>query len=512
MTLDDVRTSATAADVLRENAHARADAEALTDGRRRLSWKQLHDAALSSSSQLAALGVRAGDRVAMVLPNQIEGVILYWACALSGVIFVGANPRLGHDDLENVLHHSGARLAFVGDEPLAERILAMRLPNLREVITLGGSDPIGLFSQPLRSNARPANVSREDVFAICYTSGTTGRSKGVVLTHGNLVWNAAAMSETLRCTAEDTFLLAVGMTHIFGLSATILTAAVAGARLVTLKTFAAAAALDLCEWEGVTVLHGSPTMFILEAAAQRRAPRDLGTLRTGIVAAAPVPPELVDCIRTELHCDVQIAWGLTETSPAVTMTRFDDDEQARRATVGRPLRDVRLRIEDEGQECGEILVKSPGVFRGYFEDAELTRACLTHDGWFRTGDLGQIDAAGYLQLKGRRKEIIIRGGLHVYPEEVEQVLSDLPWVGAVALVGIPDEVLGERTCACVVVDDAAAPPADLLAELRAAVARRLADYKAPDSVLRVSDLPRNPTGKVLRNLLRQDAIARIAAH
>ncbi len=512
MTLDDLRQSASIADVLRDNVYVRPSAEAVTDGTRRLSWKELHEAALASCAHFAALGVRAGDRVAVVLPNQIEAVVLYWACALSGAIFVGANPRLGHDDLENVLRHSGSRLICVADGALAARIRQMDLPEAREILNIESSEPIALLSQPAQYPIKAVTIAREDVFAICYTSGTTGRPKGAVLTHGNLVWNAATTSSLLQCSERDTFLLTVGITHIFGLSASILAAAVSGARTVVLKTFAAGAALDLCEWEGVTVLHGVPTMFVLELAAQKRAPRDLGTLRTGIVAAAPVSPELADQIRNDLHCDVQIAWGLTETSPAVTMTRFDDPAPARRASVGRVIPEAEIRIDTQGYEYGEILVRSPGVFKGYYNDAELTRESFTPDGWFKTGDIGYLDASGFLHLKGRSKEIIIRGGLHVYPEEVELLVSELPWVAAVSIVGIPDPVLGERTCACVVVREDVPIPDDMLAGVRQTVAQRLADYKVPDTVLRVAELPRTPSGKVLRGVLREDAIARIAAY
>lgn len=512
MTLDDLRQSATIADVLRENVYVRPSAEAVTDGTRRLTWQQLYDAALSSCAHFAALGVKPGERVAAVLPNQIEAVVLFWACALSGAIFVGANPRLGHDDLENLLRHSGSSLVCVSDDALVQRIRGMALPGIREVINIEASDPAAFLTQPLRSPVRNADVTRDHVFAICYTSGTTGRPKGAVLTHANLVWNAASMSAILECTERDTFLLTVGITHIFGLSATVLAAAVVGARIVVLKTFAAGAALDLCEWEGVTVLHGAPTMFVLELAAQRRAPRDLSTLRTGIVAAAPVSADLADEIRNELGCNVQIAWGLTETSPAVTMTRFSDPPQARRASVGRPIPDAQIRIDSQGHEYGEILVKSPGVFRGYYNDPELTSESFTQDGWFKTGDLGDIDSNGFLHLKGRSKEIVIRGGLHVYPEEVEQVLSPLPWIAGVSLVGIPDPVLGERTCACIVVNEDAQTPEDMLAAVRQTVSERLADYKVPDTVLRVAELPRTASGKVLRGVLREDAIARIAAH
>lgn len=511
MTLGDVRLNATIADVLRENVCARPDAEAVTDGTRRLSWRELHDLALNSSVRMRSLGAHPGDRVAIVLNNQIEAVVLFWACALSGTIFVGASPRLGPQDLENILRHSGASLAYVADDGAQQRIESMQLEGLRGVVNVGITEPAHAFTTHAKHDPDRQRISASDPFAVCYTSGTTGRPKGAVLSHGNLVWNAAATAQALRCTDRDTFLLTVGVTHIFGLSAGVLCAAVAGAKLVVLNTFAAAAALDLCEWERVTVLHGTPTMFVLELAAQRRAPRDLRTLRTGIIAAAPVLPELADQIRAELHCDVQIAWGLTETSPTVTMTDFDEPAEPRRRSVGRPLPGAEIKIEREGQEYGEVLVRSPGVFQGYFNDPELTHRAMTADGWFRTGDFGYVDGEGFLYLKGRKKEIVIRGGMHVYPGEVEQLLSRLPWIEGVALIGIPDPVLGERTCACVVVDDTAAPPADLLAAVRRAVSSRLADYKIPDAVLRVPELPRTATGKVLKGALREDAIARIAA-
>lgn len=511
MTLDNLQVNATIAGVLRENARSRPDAEAVTDGARRFTWKQLHEAALDSCSQFSALGVKRGDRVAVILANHLDAVILYWACALSGVVFVGISPRLGHDDMENVLQHSGARVAFVADDAPLAQIKSMHLASLREVIGIDVSDTSRMLRRSFEPGLPQAEPAREDAFAICYTSGTTGRPKGAVLTHGNLVWNAAATARALQCDERDTFLLTVGITHIFGLSAGVLCAAVCGARLVLLTTFAAASALDVCEWEGVTVLHGTPTMFVLELAAQRRAPRDLHTLRTGIIAAAPVEPELADAIRSELHCDVQIAWGLTETSPTVTITGKDDPPEARRASVGKPLPGAQIRIEREGQEYGEIQVKSPGVFSGYHNDPEMTCAVMTDDGWFRTGDLGYVDAGGSLHLKGRKKEIVIRGGFHVYPDEVEQILGRLPWVRAVAVVGIPDPVLGERTCACIVTEDGGHVPDDLLAGVRSAISSRLADYKLPDAVLRVAELPRTATGKVLKGVLREDAIARITA-
>jgi acyl-CoA synthetase (AMP-forming)/AMP-acid ligase II len=194
------------------------------------------------------------------------------------------------------------------------------------------------------------------------------------------------------------------------------------------------------------------------------------------------------------------------------MTRFDDPPQERRESVGRAIPDAQIRIDLQGHEFGEVLVKSPGVFTGYYNDPDVTRESFTDDGWLRTGDLGYLDDSGFLHLKGRIKEIIIRGGLHVYPEEIELLLAQLPWVSAVSLVGIPDAVLGERTCACIVVRDDTSAPEDMLAAVRQTVSQRLADYKVPDVVLRVAELPRTPSGKVLRGILREDAIARIAGN
>ena len=327
-----------------------------------------------------------------------------------------------------------------------------------------------------------------------------------------MLWCADVTATALGVTSTDTLLASVQITHIFGLSATLLVAALRGARCVLMREHTAGSALDLCEWEGVTVHHGTPTMWVLELAAQRRAPRDLSALRTGIIAAAPVAPELVDAIRNELGCNVEIAWGLTETSPTVTITQPDDAPEERRTSVGRPVPGAAIRCSDVGGEYAEIEVRSPGVFAGYFNDPAATSAVRSSDGYVRTGDLGWIDERGYLHLAGRAKDIIIRGALHVYPEELEALISELPWVAAVSVVGVPDRVLGERTCACVVVAEHVNVPSDLLATIRSTIGERLADYKLPDIVVRVAELPRTVGGKVLKGVLRENAIARIAVH
>ncbi|HEV7178462.1 MAG TPA: class I adenylate-forming enzyme family protein [Candidatus Baltobacteraceae bacterium] len=498
----------TLGDVLRYNARVHAHGEAATDGTARVSWQELLQRAESACSQFRSLGVKRGDRIAVVLPNQLETLVLYWACALWGAIFVGASPRLGHDDLRRILDHSGAVAAF-----LAETVDPAVVPRATGAIVVSDRiDPAQFFNvvAPLDEDDLPL-VEDGEAFAIVYTSGTTGSAKGVLLTHRNLVWNASATAEALAIQKSDSFLVAVQITHIFGMSAAVLVAALRGARCVLMREHAAGRALDLCEWEGITIHHGSPTMFLLELAAQRRAPRDLSALRTGIVAAAPVEPALADAIRAELHCDIEIAWGLTETSPTLTITRPYDAAVERRTSVGRPLPGADVRLDDVGGEYGEILARSPGVFGGYFNDPAASAAVLTEDGYFRTGDLGWIDEDGFLHLAGRVKEIIIRSGLHVYPDELESLIRTLPWVASVAVVGIADKVLGERVCVCVVERPGAQAPQELLGAVRAAIAGRLADYKLPDVVVRVSELPRSAAGKILKNILRENAMAEIAA-
>jgi len=493
---------------LQRNAQLYPYDEAVTDGTVRLSWQELSQRVESACAQLRNLGIKAGDRIAVVLSNQIEALVLYWACALWKAVFVGANPRLGRDDLHRIIEHSGASLLFI-----AESVDPGAIPaNVRSVVVIERSDPASFFAanSPLDSEVLPV-VDENDVFAIVYTSGTTGPAKGAILTHANLMWCAEATAQAMEITKADTFLVCVQLTHIFGLSAAILVAALRGARCVLMREHSASRALDLCEWEGVTIHHGTPTMFTLELAAQRRAPRDLSSLRTGIVAAAPVTPELADAIRAELHCDIQMAWGLTETSPTVTITHSDDPTEERRSSVGRALPDAEIAFADLGGEYGEVLVRSPGVFKGYYNDPAASAMAFTKDGFFRSGDLGWLDAKGFLHLAGRHKEIIIRGALHVYPDELETLISSLQWVHQVAVVGVPDRVLGERICACVVVDPTSEVPDDLLGALRAAIAGRLADYKQPDYVVRMTALPLSVGGKVLKALLREDAMARVTA-
>ncbi|WKB36088.1 AMP-binding protein [Terrilactibacillus sp. S3-3] len=277
-----------------------------------------------------------------------------------------------------------------------------------------------------------------------------------MLTHSNVVNMAVINAEELNCTAEDVFFfLAVPVFHVFGFVPGILSTIASGARMVLMEKYKRKAALELIESEKVTVKYGVPTMFILELSYKDFTKYDLSSLRTGIIAAAPCPVEIVKKIRYEMGCDIMIAYGLSETSPCLTMTRFDDSDIIRAETVGRPLPGVELKIVNENREevgtgeVGEVACRSLGLMKGYYKMPEKTAEVIDENGWFYTGDMGTIDEEGHLRMIGRKKEMIIRGGFNIYPKEVEEVLYTHPDVMEVAIVGLPDTVLGEVSCACV---------------------------------------------------------------
>ena len=320
-----------------------------------------------------------------------------------------------------------------------------------------------------------------------------------MLTHHNLVQTALAAGSALTLSENDRVLLAVPMFAIFGAHAAIMTL-LNGATLVLQERFEPAGALDLIEREKITVCHGVPTMFELLMRDSSFAGRDLSTARTGIVAGSPVSVELVRRIRQ--WCDVQIAYGLTETSPTVTITRDDDPPERREKTVGRPLDGGEVQIVDvktgdlHGLEAaGEIAVRGPNLMAGYHRMPLETQQSYTADGFLRTGDVAVVDEAGYVTIVGRLSDIIIRGGYKVVPRELEDVLQTHPAVGDVCVVGVPNEILGELTCACIIPVEGAIVTGD---ELRDFCRDMVADYKVPDLVRFFDTFPMTESGKVKR--------------
>ncbi len=531
------------ATLFQERVQAHPDRELVVHGDVRLSYAEVDRQAAGLAASLEGLGVGAGDRLAVDLPNWAEWVVAFLAGARLGATVVPLDPGLSFHELKYQLRHSEAKAVITPELwsgtdylELYEEMLP-DLPDLKHVVTVGpedlwtddrflqfedltargaGSDergePARRFSDTSRaaasaaSSGGPAPVAAsaatrgaDEPLALLYTSGTMGKPKGVLLSHRNLVETARLSAEALELVDGDRVLGTVPFFHVFGVSTVIGTIA-AGGTLVLQERFEAGEALELLERERITVCHGVPTMFQLLMREKTFAGRDLTALRTGVVAGAPVSPDLVRRIRA--WCNVEIAYGLTETGPTICMTRPGDPAERRAQTVGCPLPGVDVKVVDlatgslHGPEAvGELAVKGANVMLGYHRMPGETARAHGPEGYFLTGDLVVVDEAGAVQIVGRRKEMIIRGGNNVTPREVEDVLRTHPAVDDVCVVGVPNELLGELVCACVVPVEGAILTGD---ELKEFGRDQLVDYKVPDHVRFFDTFPMTGSGKVKR--------------
>ena len=490
-------------------------------------WDRRSDAVAAG---LAELGFAKGDVLAILLPPRVEYALCYLAAAKIGVITAGINPRFGDGEIEHVLRDSGARavvtLERLGERPLAAlvRRLGARIPTLEHVIVAGGAraaeggpcnrDPevrvpslttlaavegAGEEGGPSRHpNPPPVDLSPDDLVALVYTSGTTGKPKGAAFSYANLDAIRPTRAELLQEYGERSLATGTPFSHVGFM--TKIVANVAGAQTtVLLETFKARTVLETIERERITYVGGVPAQFALILMDPELGRFDLSSLRTGAIGGAPFTPDLVRSIRERLGIELVTRYACTETAVG-TGSRRGDDEERLATTVGRASDIVELRVVDDARkplppgEVGEVAIRSPAVMRGYWKQPEATAAVLDADGFYYTGDLGVLDADGYLKLVGRKKEMYIRGGYNVYPVEVEAVLAEHPQVAQAAVVGVPDPVLGERGVAFLVPRDAGRPPdAD---EVRAFVGRHIADYKVPDRVVVCGELPLTPGMKV----------------
>ena len=486
---------------------------------RRLTYAQVDREAGALAGALQRLGLKAGDRLAVALPNRPEWVVTLLAAARLEVAIVPLDPAMAAGDLRYQLRHAEVRgvvtpLSWNGVDCL-ERIAALLddLPDLAFVVAVGDEERwldgrvyrwADLVSRAGASE--PATVSADPAaapIAILYTSGTTGKPKGVVLTHRNVLEPARQTAAVLGLSAGDRALCVVPCHGIFGLHVVVMSL-LAGAAVILADRFESAAVLELIRRERVSVVQGIPTMFELlmrEPAFREQPPR----CRTGVIAGGPVSPDLADRVRR--WCDAQIAYGLTETGPTVSITRDDDPPERRRESAGRPLPGVEVRVVDvvtgvlHGPEAvGELAVRSPGVMAGYFRQPGETRRHFTDEGFFLTGDLAVLDENGYVGIVGRRSELILRAGHKIYPRELEDLLRTHPAVDDACVVGVPHEVLGELAIACVVTVEGAIVTSD---ELRAYCRDAVAAHKVPDLVRFCDAFPLTGSGKVKRRELTQ---------
>ncbi|MCS7480602.1 FadD3 family acyl-CoA ligase [Umezawaea endophytica] len=491
------------------------DAEALVDGDIRLSWTELRERVRTVARAFTALGVGAGDRVALCSPNTHHWVVAALGALHAGAVLVPVNTRFTAAETLDVLHRSQARaLVVVGLFLDADRLarlratgrelpeVLVRIPTVDEpradgVVEWADLDRIA-EDVPLEVVLGRANaVTPDQVADVLFTSGTTGRSKGAMSAHRQSIGVAEAWAERGDLTRSDRYLVVNPFFNSFGYKAGILACLLRGATIVPQRVFDVDESMRLVELERVTVLPGPPTIYQTMLDHPGRAERDLSSLRLAVTGAAVVPVALVERMQRELSfSSVLTAYGLTEAVVA-TMCRASDDAETVARTCGTTAAGFELRLGGKD----EVLLRGPNVMLGYFDDPEATAAAVDADGWLHTGDVGRVDERGYLAITDRLKDMYICGGFNVYPAEVEQVLARLPGVAEAAVVGVPDARLGEVGVAHVVTAPGHALSAgDVIGFCR----ERLANYKVPRLVKFPPSLPRNAGGKVVKHLLRKE--------
>jgi fatty-acyl-CoA synthase len=484
---------------------------------------------------LIAAGIDAGDRVGIWSPNCAEWVLLQYATAKAGVVLVNINPAYRSHELGYVLRQSSVRMLVSAESFKTSDYRAMieeirgDLDALEQVVYLGSAEWDALMAAPRPSEggagmrvgeadplaAREAALAFDDAINIQYTSGTTGFPKGATLSHHNILNNGLFIGEGCRYTEADRVCIPVPFYHCFGMVLGNLACTTHGACIVIPSPgFEPAAALEAVQRERCTSLYGVPTMFIAELALPGFASYDLSTLRTGIMAGSPCPVEVMKRVVSEMHMhEVTICYGMTETSPVSTQTRADDDMERRVSTVGRVHPHVEVKVIDP--ETGRVLPRgTPGelctrgysVMLGYWNDEEQTRDAIDAARWMHTGDLAVMDDAGYLNIAGRIKDMVIRGGENIYPREIEEFLYAHPAIEDVQVIGVPDAKYGEELCAWVRLH-----PGETLTleELREFCTGKIAHYKIP-RYLRISgDFPMTITGKVQKYKMREVSVTEL---
>jgi HIP---CoA ligase len=482
-------------------------------GARTFTYAELRDEVRRAAAAMIGLGIKAGDRVAIRSPNTWHWVVACLGTHYAGGVVVPLNTRYTASEATDILARTGAPLLFASGEFLgADKAVSLdrdALPDLQHVVRVPIEKADGTWEDFMAAgidldevDARAAAVMPDDVSDILFTSGTTGRSKGVLCAHRQSLDAPAAWAACGQLTSDDRYLCINPFFHNFGYKAGILACLQTGATLIPQLTFDPEQAMAAVAEHRITVLPGPPTIYQTLLDHPRRSEYDLTSLRFAVTGAATIPVVLIERMQTELDIDIVLtAYGLTEASGFGTMCGADDDAVTVATTSGRPIADFELRIDDPGDDgAGEVLLRGPNVMLGYLDDPEATAATIDSDGWLHTGDVGTVDENGNLRITDRLKDMYICGGFNVYPAEIEQVLARLDGVAESAVIGVPDERLGEVGKAFIVTK----PGADLDEETVIAYTREhLANFKTPRSVEFLDALPRNPGGKVVKPLLRQ---------
>jgi fatty-acyl-CoA synthase len=486
-----------------------------------------------------AIGLEQGDRVGIWSPNYAEWTILQFASSKMGAILVNINPSYRLHELEYALQSSACSALVIAEKfktsdytqmirELAPelghsrpgQLASSRLPELKSVVRFGTERSPGIWRwQDFMQLAgevsaddlarRQAALSAHDPVNIQYTSGTTGRPKGATLSHRNILNNAHFVAKLMNFTDQDRLVIPVPLYHCFGMVLSNLACVSHGATMILPSdAFDPGAVLQAIQDERATAVHGVPTMFIAELEHPEFDRFDLGSLRTGIMAGSPCPVEVMRAVIRRMHLEeMEIAYGMTETSPVSTQTRRDAPLEKRVGTVGQVHPHVEIKIIDpvtgetvERGVSGEFCTRGYNVMLGYWNDPEQTAAAIDADGWMHTGDLATMDEEGYARIVGRIKDMIIRGGENVYPREIEEFLYSHPKVRDVQVIGVPDPRYGEEVMAWIALRDGASASEE---EIREFCRGQIAHYKVPRYVKFVTEFPMTVTGKVQKFAMRE---------
>ncbi|KPK17875.1 MAG: fatty acid--CoA ligase [Myxococcales bacterium SG8_38] len=513
-------------ELLRQQAVKLTDRQAIVDGATTLTFVELDRRVDEAARALLSLGVNKGDRIAIWAPNMWEWIVCALAIHAVGGVMVPINTRYKGAEAAYLLNKSGAKALFTVtgfldvDYVALLRQSGIDLPALADIVVLRGDAPEGTIAYtqflaraskvgPSAARDRAATVRPDDLADILFTSGTTGKPKGAMCTHAQNLRVFAQWSSIVGLREGDRYLIVLPFFHSFGYKAGWLSALMRGATVFPEPIFDVDVVLRRVEEDAITMLPGPPALYQSILLHPDRHQFDISSLRLAVTGAAAIPVELIHRMKEELGFETVItAYGLTESCGVVTMCRLDDDAETIATTSGRAIPDVEVRIVDpEGKSLppnqpGEIVVRGYNVMKGYFDAPEETKQAIDDEGWLHTGDIGTLDERGYIKITDRLKDMFIVGGFNAYPAEIENILLQMPGIGEVAVVGVPDARLGEVGVAFVV----PAPGRSLTPEAVLAWSREhMANFKAPRRVEIVSALPRNATGKVMKFELRERA-------
>jgi len=518
-----------------EDAAARwGEREALIVRHQNIRWtyRELDEAADRLAAGLLHLGLGPGDRVGIWAPNRYEWIVTQFASAKAGLILVTINPAYRTSELEYALNKVGCKALVLAPSFKTSDYAAMldqirsKVPQLRAAILTDDAPRAGFLRYAdVASSGTAEDLARvrelrtqlqpEDAINIQFTSGTTGLPKGATLSHHNIVNNGYFVARRMSFTENDRLCIPVPLYHCFGMVMGVLGCATHGAAMVFPgEAFEPKSVLEACEAERCTALFGVPTMFIAELEHPEFKRYDLRTLRTGVMAGAPCPVEVMKRVISDMHMkEVTIAYGMTETSPVSFQSGRDDTIEQRVATVGAILPHLEVKIVDpEGRvtprgERGELLTRGYSVMHGYWDDEDKTRQAIDPQGWMHTGDLATLDAIGYCNIVGRVKDLIIRGGENISPREIEEFLYRHPKIQDVQVFGIPDRRYGEVVCAWIKLKAGERSDAEAI---RTFCKEQIAHFKVPTHIRFVQEFPMTVTGKIQKFLMRQEMSRELA--